>query len=76
MTANIHPILPEGCEPALDTVQAAAYTGLAPAYLEKLRCVGGGARFIRYGRRAVRYLKADLDGWMAERAVFSTSEAA
>ena len=68
--------LPEGCEPAFDTVQAAAYTGLAAAYLEKLRSVGGGARFIRYGRRAVRYRKRDLDEWMTEHERLSTSEAA
>jgi predicted DNA-binding transcriptional regulator AlpA len=68
--------LPEGCQPALDTPQAAAYTGLAAAYLEKLRSVGGGPRFLKYGRRAVRYLQRDLDAWMAEHSVGSTSEAA
>jgi hypothetical protein len=66
--------LPVGCEPAFDTIQAAAYTGLAAAYLEKLRSIGGGARFIRYGRRAVRYRKRDLDEWMTEHERFSTSE--
>lgn len=69
-------ILPDGCDPALDTAQASAYTGLAATYLEKLRCIGGGARFIRYGRRAVRYRKSDLDAWMTAHAVASTSEAA
>lgn len=68
--------LPPGCAPALDTAQAAAYTGLAPNTLEKLRCVGGGPRFVRYGRRAVRYLKADIDHWLAERTFENTSEAA
>jgi hypothetical protein len=70
------PELPEGCDPALDTSQAAIYTGLAAAYLEKLRSVGGGPRFIRYGRRAVRYRLRDLDAWMVQHERLSTSEAA
>lgn len=70
------PDLPAGCEPAFDTPQASAYTGLAAAYLEKLRSVGGGPCFLRYGRRAVRYRKADLDAWMSQHECKSTSEAA
>ncbi len=54
-------------DPALDTAQASAYTGLSAAFLEKLRCIGGGPKFIKYGRRAVRYRKADVDAWMNER---------
>lgn len=69
-------ILPDGCDPAFDTPQAAAYTGLAAAYMEKLRCIGGGPRFLRYGRRAVRYRKTDLDAWMAQHECDNTSEAA
>lgn len=68
--------LPEGCSPAFNTSQASAYTGLAYATLECLRTRGGGPRFIKYGRKAVRYLRADLDAFMAERSVASTSEAA
>lgn len=66
--------LPAGLTPALNTEQAATYCGLAPATMEGLRCKGGGARFVRYGRKAVRYLLSDLDAWMAERTVASTSE--
>lgn len=66
--------LPDGCDPALDTTQASSYTGLAAAYLEKLRSIGGGPRFIRYGRRAVRYRKRDLDDWMSAHEQMSTSE--
>ena len=73
-TAKIE--LPPGCSPALDTAQAAAYTGLAQNTLEKLRCIGGGPRFVRYGRRAVRYLKVDVDQWLAARTFENTSEAA
>ena len=67
--------LPDGVAPAFNTDQAAAYTGLAPATLERLRCTGGGPRFVRYGRKAVRYLRSDLDAFMAARTVGSTSEA-
>ena len=69
-------VLPDGCSPALDTVQASAYTGLSIPYLEKLRCIGGGPRFVKYGRRAVRYLKADIDLWLIAHTFESTSEAA
>jgi len=68
--------LPSGLSGALSTPQAATYTGLAAATLEGLRCRGGGPQFIRYGRKAVRYRVADLDAWIAERTVASTSEVA
>lgn len=68
------PELPDGLTPALNTEQAAVYTGLAEKTLEGLRCRGGGPRFIRYGRKAVRYLVTDLDEWMHSRVVGSTSE--
>lgn len=67
--------LPAGLTPAMNTEQAASYCGLASATMEGLRCKGGGPRFVRYGRKAVRYLLSDLDAWMAERTVASTSEA-
>lgn len=66
--------LPDGVAPALNTEQASIYTGLATATLEGLRCRGNGPRFVRYGRKAVRYLMRDLDEWMAARTVGSTSE--
>jgi predicted DNA-binding transcriptional regulator AlpA len=31
---------------------------------------------VRYGRKAVRYRRSDLDNWMNERTLASTSEAA
>jgi predicted DNA-binding transcriptional regulator AlpA len=69
-------LLPPGLAPALNTDQAAAYCGLAAATMEGLRCKGGGPRYVRYGRKAVRYLVADLDDWMADRTIGSTSEQA
>lgn len=74
MDNNTQPKLPAGLNPALNTEQAAAYTGLAEKTLEGLRCRGGGPRFVRYGRKAVRYLVSDLDVWMSSRVVGSTSE--
>lgn len=68
------PELPAGLPAALNTAQTAIYTGLAEKTLEGLRCRGGGPRFVKYGRKAVRYLLCDLDAWMGERVVSSTSE--
>lgn len=59
-----------------DTQGAAAYCGgISRAMLERLRVTGGGPRFVKFGN-LVRYRKADLDNWMAERVVASTSERA
>jgi predicted DNA-binding transcriptional regulator AlpA len=68
--------LPAGLSPALNTAEAAKYTGLAEATLEGLRSKGGGPRYIRYSRRAVRYRVPDLDDWMMDRTISSTSELA
>lgn len=67
-------VLPAGLSAALNTEQASSYTGLAVATLEGLRCRGGGPRFVRYGRKAVRYLVRDLDAWIEERIISNTSE--
>jgi predicted DNA-binding transcriptional regulator AlpA len=74
--STVNDVLPVGLAPALNTDQAAVYCGLARATMEGLRCKGGGPRFVRYGRKAVRYLQRDLDTWMAGLTVSSTSEAA
>lgn len=71
----LHP-LPEGLNPALNCEQASQYTGLAVKTLEKMRCDGRGPRFVRFSRNAVRYLKVDLDTWLAALTVSSTSEKA
>lgn len=63
-----------GNHTALNTAEAARYTGLSSATLEKLRCAGGGPRFVSYSRRAVRYRLSDLDAWMGEKTIGSTSE--
>jgi len=47
--------------------EAANYTGLSASYLAKLRMgteAHTGPKFLRVGRRAIRYRRADLDDWM------------
>lgn len=60
-------------EPPLDTRQAARYMGMSKSNLEKLRVFGGGPKYLKL-RHLVRYRPADLDEWMNERLVSSTSE--
>lgn len=55
------------------TKDAADYVGVSPQYLEKLRCVGGGPEFVKFGR-AVRYEKTALDRWIASNRRRSTSD--
>ena len=58
----------------LNTKQAAAYLGMSPQWLEGYRCKGGGPRFARLARNAVRYDTRDLDAWVAQRKAASTAE--
>ena len=46
-------------DPLLSTSAAAECLGLSPSFLNKLRCTGGGPRYVKLGRR-VLYPKADL----------------
>jgi excisionase family DNA binding protein len=52
---------------------AAAYLGLSASTLNKLRCTGSGPVYFKLGR-AVRYDPQDLDHWLAEHRVGSTSQ--
>jgi predicted DNA-binding transcriptional regulator AlpA len=54
--------------------EAAEYTGLAASTLAKCRVKGTGPMYIRLSARAVGYLKADLDSWLAAKRCQSTSE--
>jgi excisionase family DNA binding protein len=53
--------------------EAAAFLKLSPRTLEKLRVVGGGPRFRKFGRR-VLYKLDDLDQWADGRACDHTSD--
>ena len=58
----------------LDTRQAAAYLGLSPSTLNRMRVSGDGPRYSKVGRRVI-YDVADLDHWMDERKRRFTGEA-
>ncbi len=57
----------------LTNVEAAAFLTLSPRTLEKMRVIGGGPRFRKFGRR-VRYDLGDLKRWADGRACESTSD--
>ena len=57
----------------LDTRQAAAYLGLSPKTLIKMRITGDGPRYAKVGRRVI-YDVADLDAWVEERKRRFTGE--
>lgn len=54
--------------------EAAHYLGSSVSTLAKRRLYGSGPRYYRLGR-AIRYLKADLDEFMAVTKATSTSQA-
>jgi predicted DNA-binding transcriptional regulator AlpA len=53
--------------------EAATVLGISVAYLNALRCRGGGPVFVRMGR-AVAYHPDDLEAWLAARRRVSTSD--
>lgn len=55
---------------ALDTIDAAAYTGIARATLKKWRVVGTGPTYVRVGSKIV-YLVDDLDAFLRSHRVAS-----
>lgn len=58
--------------PKATTAEAAAYAGLRPNYLDKLRCIGGGPTYIKMNG-TIRYDYDDLDAWLEARKRISTS---
>ncbi|MGS1016176.1 helix-turn-helix transcriptional regulator [Allosphingosinicella humi] len=64
---------PSPKSPFLSNDEAASFLRLSPRTLEKLRVVGGGPKFCKFGRR-VTYSLADLEAWAAERRCDSTSD--
>ena len=58
----------------LKPAEAAAYIGSSVSTLAKLRIYGGGPTYHKVGR-SVRYSRAALDVFMAQRLVHSTSDA-
>ena len=56
-----------------DTPETASYLAVAEQTLRKMRVDGDGPPFVQMGR-AVRYRIVDLDAWIANRVVTSTSQ--
>jgi len=54
---------------------AKLYTGLSGRTLQRLRLEGRGPHFIRLTNKKVAYRVCDLQAWVAERLVTSTSDA-
>jgi hypothetical protein len=63
-----------GSSPLLKTSEAAVHLGLAESTLEKMRVYGGGPKFVRPSRRAIRYRLDDLNQFLEEKVFGSTSE--
>jgi predicted DNA-binding transcriptional regulator AlpA len=53
---------------------AAAYLGLSASTLAKMRLRGDGPLYAKLGSRVVAYDTSDLDRWVNERKLRSTSE--
>ena len=58
---------------AVDTEGASRHLGLAVSTLEKMRVYGDGPSFVKMGR-SVRYRICDLEAYLAQRVVGSTSQ--
>jgi predicted DNA-binding transcriptional regulator AlpA len=53
---------------------AAKYIGCSVSYLNKKAVTGDGPPMIRFSRKMIGYYKSDIDRWIEERRVSSTSE--
>ena len=60
---------------AVDETAAADITGISVSSLQKMRVRGDGPPFAKLGNR-VRYRVSDLESYIADRVVHSTSQAA
>ena len=57
----------------MSTREVADFIGLSPRTLDRYRVTGGGPKFHKFGNR-VRYLRADVKAWAAERRYGSTAD--
>jgi excisionase family DNA binding protein len=55
----------EAVAPLLDETTAAEVLGVSPRTLGDWRRQGIGPRFVRMGRRLIRYARADVDAFVA-----------
>jgi len=54
--------------------EAASVLRLSERTVERLRVSGLGPKFVRCGRRSIRYREQDLSEWIASQVVTSTSQ--
>ena len=57
----------------MGTRELASFLGLSPRTLDRYRVSGAGPKFHKFGNR-VRYARADVEVWAAERRYSSTSD--
>ena len=60
----------------LSPKEAALFLSVSVKELERLRYAGGGPRYVKLGKRTVRYAIPELHAWMQSRTVSNTAEAA
>ena len=56
----------------LSVQEVSVYTGLSVDFWNRLRGQQGGCPYVKLSAKAVRYRKADVDAWMAQRLRRST----
>ena len=66
--------LPTDNDCLLRETEAARFLGFTPRALQAWRCRGGGPKYVRISRRAIRYRRGDLVAWIEERVRSTTSE--
>lgn len=68
--------LPQHSDPnrLLNETEAADILCYSVRALQNWRHRGGGPDFVKVSARSVRYRRADLDKWIADRTVSSTSQ--
>jgi predicted DNA-binding transcriptional regulator AlpA len=66
--------MPNEISKMLRVPEAAAYLGLAPSTLAKMRLRGDSPRYAKAGPRIVVYDVRDLDAWLEARKRSSTSQ--
>lgn len=54
--------------------KAADLIGYSVRALQNWRSRGGGPRFVRVSKRSIRYRRRDLNAWVEDRLVSSTSD--
>jgi predicted DNA-binding transcriptional regulator AlpA len=54
--------------------EAALALSLSTRSMERMRCEGGGPKYVRLSRGRIAYREEDLRDWIARRVVGSTSQ--